>query len=385
MTNRYFILSLDIDETLINDKGDNDIHFNGSNLGNDASTWLDLIEYGQNECQQYGVEFVLQIITAKQTGTCDITTDGCHQHLFQHLNPRRQNGQTFITGKDYQYLVRRHLEDEQLDELFDNFRIDTAIKKSPNGTAYQDTRLFLPSIHICLNNNTNADTDLKKTSKALVLEHIRQFFGISEDLLLHVDNSRLVMGDLKSGANGLTPPFHYIDAYELERLKGNRAHDERNEHTFRIINETKSKITELLDKTFKKRPHPASVKEIYPPTQKPKFFSTSNISATVLDEESKKAIIHCIEETERHFHMNLSVIDQNFIYGDRSYLPSCFHDFQRLFLNQEKISLNELENHITKLFAENHQALKELGNQCNKIISFDPPEETIPYQKLKKD
>ncbi len=222
MPNNVFILSLDIDETLINSKSTTKqdvFDFNGSDTFNDASVWLDMIAHAKTLCEIRGYQLIVKLITAKKGKTVDDTVDACHRYLPRLFIARTENGNAYDINEDTFYYAQLHVDGQIRNERFSNLLFLNNKDKKGEGWLVEDD--FMPAIHVCQNNlmmgSSNAGNYFY-TSKACVLEKVRLFYDIEPEQMLHVDNSLCVEADLKSGAKGLTPTFFNVMCHDLETL-----------------------------------------------------------------------------------------------------------------------------------------------------------------------
>lgn len=219
---RLFILTLDIDETVLNSRTDPSLgfDFNGSEQYNDASGWLSLIEDLEVLCQAQGYKLAIKFLTAKSNGKVDDTVDACHQYFTKHLYLRNKNGEQYKPPTRKSYIVHRHLNGQTLKEMFFNHNFKENKGLSVNGKLLNLGQL-MPSIHVCAGNAGAHPTNqsVAMTSKALVLEKIKTFYGVNLEQMLHIDNADWVVKDLQRGDRGATTAFNMVHCYELEKLK----------------------------------------------------------------------------------------------------------------------------------------------------------------------
>ena len=178
MPNPIFLLTLDIDETLVNGETTTpnitDCDFNGSDNFNDPSAWIGLIETLEKKCVHKGYQLIVNLVTAKASGSVDDSIDACQRSsLANYLPARDSKGKPCPLSSYERYLVRRHLSECVLSEFFYNKLLECNQSKSEEGEAFSDDAI-LPAIHICCKNNFN-----KGTSKALVLKALQTFYDIT--------------------------------------------------------------------------------------------------------------------------------------------------------------------------------------------------------------
>ena len=233
------VLCLDIDQTLMNSKTlpHTLVDFNGSNEYGDASIWLNLIGKMQRHCATFGIQLVVQVITAKVSGHTDDTVDRVAKYFSSVLVELRPDGSFFprkfpfrqIDGLGEvpaQYHAMRHVDGGLSEQIIYDNREDLCVKKQfPTADLSEmifemdldqhDTfgDEFLPAIHICYRNHPVTQV----TSKACVMQRISCFLrGVPAENMFLLDDANEL--DLISGAGGLTPAYQHISAKELARL-----------------------------------------------------------------------------------------------------------------------------------------------------------------------
>ncbi len=223
MVNKFFVLTLDIDETVLNSKTHKQYgyDFNGSQGFNCASGWHTLIGDVRELCRAQGYELALKFLSAKTSGTVDDTIDACHQYFSDEIFLRTSNSKRYKAPTKISYAVQRHVFGKTYTEIFFNKNFPLTHNFTDKGMSFSNTAL-MPAIHICYQNELeNNDTlmGIYISSKACILEKIRRFYGLHTDQMLHVDNANWVATDLKTGAQGKASCFNMIHCHELEQLQ----------------------------------------------------------------------------------------------------------------------------------------------------------------------
>ncbi len=226
---KTIVLCLDIDECILNSRVHSQgfVDFNGSELYDDESAWINCLEQISGFCQWHDVDCIVQIISAKKTALPDSTTDIVSTRLAKFLHVLDKQGQrvvkdfSLIEGHPSHYLCRQYrIHNPSCDLLVENARLKEHHVEGYNKNHikhYADTILGffneneLPPIHLCYKNDPPS---FREPSKWQVMEVIRTFFSrpIPPKNMFMLDNSDGNLIKIRKGS----PPFQTISAQELE-------------------------------------------------------------------------------------------------------------------------------------------------------------------------
>ena len=263
---KILVLCLSVDQVLINTKTlpYTLVDFNRSNEYDDASVWLSFIKKMQQQCANYGIQFVVQIITSKIVGQPDKALDRVAKFFSSVLVELMFNG-TLMPSKfptleisglgviPARYYAKSYMQGERPKlEIYDNgedsyLRIFSPIADESDIVFPIDLNLrgswyyeCLPAIHTCYNNHPVTGL----SSKACVMQLISHFFnGIPPKNMFLLDNDNAL--DINNCAEGLTPIYQYVSAKELEYLSTD-SKENRTLACQRILSELESRFLARL-------------------------------------------------------------------------------------------------------------------------------------------
>jgi len=202
---KTIVVCLDIDETLINTPTD---EFNGS-----VELWKSHLRRLKDYCRDHGLDFIVQIITAKPH--IDYLVDKVAYRLREFLPDYSADGTSVMHARldgiheaIQPYYVM--LYQDTIPQMAQRRRDRYGGEMVPVGDLS-----FLPAIHFCSGNQPEG-----AGSKALVMDYIRCYFQkkIPSTQLILLDNNVAMLWDAETGAQGATPAFEAVSAHELEQF-----------------------------------------------------------------------------------------------------------------------------------------------------------------------
>jgi|GEM_PF-2143907 len=166
MYTERIILCLDIDQTIMNSNApEHLIDINGSDYYDDASAWVNFLTEMKTYCERHDVQFIVQIVTAKDR--VDILTEYVFNVLHPFLLPLNQHGEVVHTERAMQLVdptaeyvpTQFHYAQHQGER---HQRITSTTRYDFDETTEE---ALLSPIHIC-----------GLTSKAAAMKYIAEYF-----------------------------------------------------------------------------------------------------------------------------------------------------------------------------------------------------------------